>query len=130
MNTLRLESWKRKFQAYDLLYYHSDYGVTESPRANLFTVIKGTVVTPSDHILKGITRSVILNLAKDHYAVEERPLSLDELRAADEAFLCSTSKRIIPVTQLDEHVIGSGKLGIVTLQLMELFDNYTGFKED
>ncbi|MGM0589052.1 MAG: aminotransferase class IV [Bacteroidota bacterium] len=125
MNTLRLERFKNRYRAYDLLYHHSDYGVTESPRANLFMVTDDVLYTPSDHILKGITRNIILNLAEDVTKIQERPLSLSEVREADELFLTSTSKRIIPVTQLDDQIIGNGEPGPLTRMLMGRFDKYT-----
>jgi branched-chain amino acid aminotransferase len=125
MNTLRLEQWKRSFQAFDLLYHHPEYGVTESPRANVFGVCDQTILTPSAHVLNGITRGVILELAAQRYQVEERPISLTELRDCQELFLTSTSKRIMPVTELDQKPVGSGRPGPITRKLMALFDDFT-----
>lgn len=123
--SLRLEKQKQERGALDLLYYDHRYGVTESPRANVFAVIGGTLVTPFLHILKGITRKIILQLARNRFPLEERPISLEELREADECFICSTNKRIIPVRSLDNQVLGKQAPGHLTQAVMQLFNEYT-----
>lgn len=108
-------------QAADVLYHYNG-AVSELPRANVFIVTKeGTVVTPSEGILKGITRMKLLQLLKGKIDVEERTVRLDEVKAAAEVFMTSTTKRILPVCQVDDVVIGPGKAGAVTTLLNNLF---------
>ena len=100
------------------MLYHQNGYVSESSRSNFFIVKDGVVSTPDLHILKGITRSQILQLAGD---VQIRPITLTETLAADETFITSTTKKLLPVTQIDEHVIVNGKPGPVSLELLRKF---------
>jgi branched-chain amino acid aminotransferase len=73
--------------------------VLEAPTSSLFWVAGGVLSTPplSDHILASITRSLVIELS----GAEERPCTLDELLAADEAFLASTTREVQPVAAID-----------------------------
>ena len=66
----------------------------------------------------GITRKHVIELAGD---VQIRPISMQEALNADEAFITSTTKVLLPVTQLDENEIGTGKPGPVSLDLLAKF---------
>jgi D-alanine transaminase len=69
-------------------------------------------------ILNGITRLVVLDLARRlGIAVEERPFSVTEAKAAAEAFLTSTSSLIKPVIRIDDQVISEGRIGALTERL-------------
>ena len=103
----------------DVLYHHKGV-VSELPRCNFFLVRQdGTVVTPAHGMLHGITRKHVLELATKRYHAVEATVTLDDIRQASEAFLTSTTKRILPVVQVDDMVIGAGKPGAVTRQLLE-----------
>ncbi|MDA2921160.1 aminotransferase class IV, partial [Desulfobacterota bacterium AH_259_B03_O07] len=106
-----------------ILYYYQNR-VTECPRDNFFIFVGDTLITPKDDILHGITRKNILRLSREHFSVEERQLSLQELSSADEAFITSTSKGVIPIVQIDDHEIGSGSVGERTKTIMRLFRDY------
>ena len=111
----------RAQNASDVLY-HKQGNVSELPRANVMMVTKdGRIVTPSENILQGITRMKLLELAAHKYSVELRELSVAELKNAAEVFMTSTTKRILPIVQLDEFVIGNGKAGPVTSLLNAAF---------
>ncbi len=98
-------------QAQDVLYYKNG-DVSEFPRANVFLITRDNkIVTPSENILQGITRAKLLEMCAGTFVVEKRPVTLDEIKAAPEVFMTSTTKRILPVTQIDEAVIGNGKAG-------------------
>lgn len=113
-------------KADDVLYY-KDNSILEFPRSNVFIVTKEqTVVTPSKNVLHGITRKKVIELARKHYKVEERPVSVTELKQAAEVFLTSTTKRILPVVQVDDVVIGNGKPGDVTTNL---YHNFVAMEE-
>ncbi len=121
---VRLQTHMRKARAVEALYTVGDH-VLEATTSNLFIVKRGKIITPKAGILNGITRQVVLSLAKRKYKVEERPISLKELFAADEVFLTSSFKEVLPVTMIDGKKIGDGKVGNVTRDLMELFSAYT-----
>ncbi len=109
--------------AVEVLYVSGDQ-VLECSTSNFFIVKDGVLITAKDSILNGITRQVTLELARDEFPIEERPLSKDELFAADEAFLTATNKRIVPVVTVDGAKIGEGKVGDITKKLIEFFGNY------
>ena len=105
-------------EAYDVLY-HQNNMVSEFPRCNFFMVRKDdTVVTPKDRVLHGITRKNILKLASKRYKTEEGTITLDDIYQAKEAFLTSTTKRIVPIVQINNTIISDGKPGSVSLSLL------------
>jgi branched-subunit amino acid aminotransferase/4-amino-4-deoxychorismate lyase len=63
----------------------------------------------------------VLELARGRFAVDERPILLEELTLVDEAFITSSSKEITPVVRIDDHVIGNGKPGPRTYELEKRF---------
>lgn len=116
---LQQEVHQRK--ADDVLYYKDD-NILEFPRSNVFAVTKeGTVITPADNVLQGITRMKVLELARKKYVVEERAVTIDEFKNAAEVFLTSTTKRIMPVISIDDTIVGDGKPGEITSYLYQQF---------
>ena len=107
--------------ATDALFVNERDHVLEATRSNFFIFRGDTLVTPNRGILLGITRNVVLELARGKFPIEERPILLDELALADEAFITSSSKEITPVIQIDDRIIGDGKPGQRTYQLEQLF---------
>lgn len=107
--------------ATDALYVNAQEQVLEGTRSNFFIFLGDTLVTPGTGVLKGVTRNLVLALAKSHFKIEERPIFLSELALADEAFVTSSSKEITPVIQVDDQVIGNGEVGPRTYKLEQLF---------
>ena len=92
------------------ILYHTGGVITECPRSNFFIVTKDNcLVTPGKNILKGITRKQILKFASSIMPVEERAISLDELKTAKEAFITSTTKQILPVLRVDDYFLNNGQ---------------------
>lgn len=109
-------------QKADEVLYYSGANVLEFPRANVFIVTKNnTIVTPAKCILHGITRMKVLELAGKKHRVEERAVSVEELKSAAEVFLTSTTKRILPVLTVDGITIGNGKPGEITTSIYHSF---------
>ena len=105
-------------EAYDVLY-HQNNRVSEFPRCNFFIVRKDdTVVTAKDRVLHGITRKNILKLAAKRYKTEESTITLEDIYQAKEAFLTSTTKRIVPIVQTNNTIISDGKPGAISLSLL------------
>lgn len=116
----------RNQQAIEAVYVDRDGYLLEATTSNLFALLGDTLVTPPcDRILPGITRQVVLQLAREEFAVEERQLHKDEIRLLDEAFLTSSVKEVVPVVAMDSVGIGGGRPGNRTLRIMELFRKYT-----
>jgi branched-chain amino acid aminotransferase len=103
----------------DVLYYSKD-SVSECPRANIFAVKDGKLITPVQHILKGVVRKQVLQLAQGILPVEERPLPLEELKEADEMFITSTTKQVLSVRQVDDVVLFRKGPGRIAAQLLHL----------
>jgi D-alanine transaminase len=95
--------------------------VTEGASSNAWIVTAdGTLVTrPAESgILRGITRGAIMDFAKANgWPVEERRFTVDEARAAREAFITAATAIVTPVVQIDDVVIGNGRPGTLTSQL-------------
>ncbi len=105
----------------DALYINEQDHVLEATRSNFFIFRGDTLVTPRAGVLIGVTRNVVLELARGRFAIEERPILLDELPLADEAFVTSSSKEIMPVIQVDDVIIGNGFSGPRTTELEQRF---------
>ena len=110
-----------RHNAADALFVNEQGHVLEATRSNFFIFRGDTLVTPRQGILIGVTRNVVLNLARDRFPVEERPVLLDELSLVDEAFITSSSKEILPVVQIDDLVIGDDKPGPRTNEMEQRF---------
>jgi branched-chain amino acid aminotransferase len=101
--------------------------VAEGTVSNVFCVRDGRLHTPplSDGILQGITREVVLGLARrDGIETVEDRMTPDELRTADEVFLTSTGMEVLSVTRADGHSVGSGRPGQVTLALRRRYQEF------
>jgi D-alanine transaminase len=101
-----------------------DGAVTEGTSNNAYIVKGNTIVTRhlGTEILHGITRAAVLRFAREaQMTVEERPFTVDEAKAADEAFITSASSFVMPVVEMDGQPIGTGKPGHVTARLREIY---------
>ncbi len=101
--------------------------ITEGAASNIFAVIDGILITPPKgrEILAGVTRDVILELARDNdIACSEDIISLDALKTASEIWLTSSTREIIPIVQLDNETIANGKPGPVWKTINHLFQTY------
>ena len=108
--------------ASDLLYQKGGE-ISELSRSNFFIVKGERLITPDRHILHGITRKTIIQLAQPDFQVEERPLLLSELYDADEAFTTSSTKQVLPITQIGELTIADGHVGPKSKFLLARFND-------
>jgi branched-chain amino acid aminotransferase len=110
--------------AFDSVLLNWEGHVAECTVSNLFFVQSGRLCTPalSCGILDGITRGVILALARDAaIPVQEGHFDVEALAAADECFLSNTTMEVMPATELNGRSIGSGKPGPLTERLHQIF---------
>ena len=102
--------------------------ITEGTASNAWIVNwQGVLLTPplKGNILPGITRKKILKIAKEQrLKYQEKPFSVQEAYEAKEAFLTSTTQRVQTVTQIDDHILGQGKVGPITEKLATLYDQF------
>jgi len=117
---------KRKDAGAIEILYTNEEDVLECATSNICVVKDGIIVTPRESILKGITRSVALMLAKEKgHIVEERLITISELLDADEVFITSSFKDIVPIVKIDETIIGSGLVGKVTKDVLGMYKTAT-----
>ena len=101
--------------------------VTEGAASNLFAVIDDELITPpnSHEILPGITRDVILELAKaNQIPCREEVIAVEALQNASEIWVTSSTREIVPVIELDGRMVGEGRPGPVFAKLDQLFQSY------
>ena len=101
--------------------------VAEGASTNVFAVEDGTLRTPplGAGILGGITREIVIGLASSQgIPLSETDLKLADLLRADEAFLSSTTREVMPIRQVDESLIADGRPGPITGRLLEAFRTY------
>lgn len=117
-----LRNWKEvKSQGFDDVIYHTtSYGVSESSRSNLFFVKDGVFHTPANHILEGITRKHVMDLIRSIYTLQVGNFSLEDFKLADEVFTTGSTKRVVPIVQIDDQLIHSGKRGAFTKEVYEM----------
>jgi len=121
--SLALET-ARKRGAQEAIYTVPQGLVLEGTTSNIFAITADRLITPGRGILPGITRQVILDLARSHFSVKIRDVFLSELLEADEVFICGTNKGIVPVVKVDDTVIGNGKPGPKTCLLIQRFPDF------
>jgi branched-chain amino acid aminotransferase len=98
--------------------------IAECTTSNLFVIRNGTALTPplDAGLLPGITREFVFDIGADTgIPVEEAVLHDDDLFQADEAFLTSTTREIVPIVTVGDRRVGSGMPGAVTLALLDAF---------
>lgn len=112
-----------KKKAFEALLVDRKGNVREGARSNFFLIGKGKLVTPGLFVLPGITRELILKIAREMMPVEIRGVSKKELYEADECFITNAPLGIIPVTKIDGRKVGSGKVGQGTLKIIKDFQD-------
>ncbi len=104
-----------------LYCFHGKIG--ECTSSTFVLVMEGKLVSaPEGEVLAGVTRNVVFQIAREAgIEIEERAPLVEELSRAEEAFICSTVKEVMPVVQIDSMTIGTGKPGPLALRLGKLF---------
>ena len=101
----------------EILLYNDKNELTECGACNAFIVKNGVIATPplDAQILPGITRALALKVIREDgsIALEERVITMDEVRNADEVWISSSSKELMPVVKLDGNPVGDGNVGAV-----------------
>jgi branched-chain amino acid aminotransferase len=114
----------RQKGAIEAVYIDAEGLVREGTTSNIFAFIDGRLTTPGTGILSGITRQKVLELAEGSFPVDIRDLRRDELVTADEVFITSSNRLIVPVHRVDDDLIGTGKPGERTKVVIRAFTAY------
>lgn len=99
----------------------------EGSQSNLFIVRDDIIITPpkSRHMLGGITREIVLELCQQNKIIcSEKNISEDDLHQADEIWLSSATREILPIVTLNQHAVGNGRPGVVWQQIIQLYHEY------
>ncbi|MGR3912415.1 MAG: aminotransferase class IV [Candidatus Rhabdochlamydia sp.] len=113
-------------QADDALYVNAKEEVLEGLTSNIFVVSGGCLITPeSPEILPGITRDIVKRCAGPDISVKTEPLPLAHFSDWDEMFMTSSTREVMPIVAIDHQLIGSGKPGPYTREMMRRFNLYT-----
>jgi len=126
LNNVLAKMEARRAGAADALMLNPAGQLAECTTSNFFFVRDQRLMTPSLDcgILSGITREVVLRLARENgVLVEEGEWPPEILQNADEAFITGTVKRVMPVTSLDGRPIGEGKPGPITKMMIRLYQD-------
>lgn len=102
--------------------------ICEGTGDNIFIYRRGELLTPPAYlgILEGITREAIIELAsREGIPLKEVPFTRHDLYVSEECFLTGTAAEVIPVIEVDQRLIGSGKPGPITKKLIKLFRDLT-----
>jgi branched-chain amino acid aminotransferase len=117
---------RKKEGVQEILYTSGKEEILEGGTSNFFAFIENRLVSCSgEAVLIGITQKVIERLAMPFFSVESRLIHLKEIPLFEEAFICSSTKEIMPVIAIDGKPIGSGRVGPKTERLRALFKEYT-----
>lgn len=124
-----LEAEKAGFDEALLLDYQGY--VAEGPGENIFMVRDNKLYTPPlGTILPGITRASIIEIAKDlGISVEEKRITPQELKSANEVFFTGTAVEICPIGQIDDVLINNGKMGEITKKIKGFFEKIVRAEE-
>ena len=120
----KVESLKSGYEEAILLDDHGH--VCEGTGENVYIVRDGEIATPGQHnsILDGITRRSLIQIAQDlGYTVVERNVARAEMYLADEMFMSGTAAELVPVREIDDHSIGTGRPGEITRVLQAAFED-------
>ena len=111
----------------ETILFREDQWLTEGAASNIFVIKDGTLYAPpkDNLMLPGITYDVVLELAALHGLPHKvRRISKEEVLAADELILSSSTKEILAITHLDGQPVGNGKPGVIYSQLYDYYQNF------
>jgi len=122
MTALRLAHRNRAAEA---LWFTVDGRLAEGCISNVFLVRDSTLCTPpiETPVLAGVARKTVCEIAiNKSIRLVEKPLSIDDVLAADEMFLTNVIMQVMPINSVEKHILGDGRVGPVTRQLQTEFD--------
>lgn len=130
-----LASYEATSMGYDeAILLNRTGNVCEGPGENVFLYKNGQLQTPpaSDDILEGITRAMVMKLAKEDFGLEvvEKSIARTELYNTDELFFTGTAMELAPIVEVDDIKVGSGKTGQITDKLRTALTNVTHGRDE
>lgn len=123
-------------EAYDagaetVVLLDSDSNICEGPGFNIFVIKSGALATPDRGALEGITRQTVIDICKENkIPVSVRPVSVSELKDAEEIIITSTAGGVMPITQVDDVPVGDGVPGEMFTRIHQAYwDTHSGVSD-
>ena len=114
-------------RAAEALWFTVDNRLAEGCISNVFLVKDSAIHTPpiETPVLAGVSRKTVCQIALK-YSIEliEKDLCIEDVLSADEIFLTNVIMQIMPITSVEKHTAGNGKVGAITKKLMDYFDEF------
>lgn len=122
---VQLHAEMKEAGAVDILYHDGEH-VTETTRSSVFIRRDNLLLTPEKDVLEGVTRNHVLRVVdeEDMIMMGLRHVEIGEVYTADEVFITSSTKEVMPVTQIDDNIIGNGKVGELSKRILQAFRLY------
>jgi len=113
-------------QVYDAIMVNPSGYITEGPTFNVWMVKKNKITTPPLNVglLEGITRQKILQVVPPTFKISEKKFTPKDLLKADECFITSSTREVVPVKEIEGKIIGEGIPGVVTLKVLEIYRRF------
>ncbi len=111
----------RKTDVYETLLLNEDGAILEGTSSNFYAIKDNTLYTAGEGVLGGIARQIVYDVAPAILPIQLIPIRIDDLATIQEAFITSSSRGIIPVVTIDEHVVGDGLVGQYTQRLRRVY---------
>lgn len=127
LNNVLAMAEARDVGVFDAIMLNHEGNVSEGTTSNIWSVRNGEFITPplEAGLLSGITRKTLIRLARENgLTVREANITPTELMSADEVFLTSSTKLIVPITQIDSRPVGNGAPGPTSLNLLEIYSQW------
>jgi len=107
----------------EILMVDDHNNILEGLTSNFYAVTNGVILTAGSGVLSGITRQIVLQIAAEEgYSIELVSPKLADFANFSETFITSSSRGVLPVTEINYHAVGSGQPGQITRSLMELYE--------
>ena len=107
----------------EILMVDDHNNILEGLTSNFYAVTNGVILTAGSGVLSGITRQIVLQIAAEEgYSIELVSPKLADFANFSETFITSSSRGVLPVTEINCHAVGSGQPGQITRSLMELYE--------
>jgi branched-chain amino acid aminotransferase len=114
----------KKADAYETLLLDDAGHILEGTSSNFYAVWQDRLYTAGEGVLGGIARSIVLDVVQNIIPVQLSPITIADMPHIQEAFITSSSRGIIPVVKIDDHIIANGHVGQITTRLREAYDTW------
>jgi branched-chain amino acid aminotransferase len=114
---------------FDAIMVNPEGFATEGTTSNIWIIKEGIIYTPplKDGVLEGLTRRALFQMAKiENIIIKEKSLTRQDIVTADECFISSTTRNLVPVTKIEGLPVGLGVPGAQTLELLKKYLNFVG----